>query len=143
MHVTYSNGNKYLMIFVDDYTRMCWVYLSKKKFKVYETFKSFQVWIENEAQSCIGALHTDNGKEYASNDFENYVHQHGIMHQTIVPYNPHQNDVVEIMNNTLLNMVHSLLFFKNFKLMFWGNVVVCILFEKQMSISCPCQQESI
>jgi transposase InsO family protein len=90
MPVPSANGNKYIMSFIDDYTRMCWVYLLKDKSQAFETFKIFHVWIQNEAQSRIGSLHTDNGKEYTSNEFESYLHQHGIKHQTTVPYNPQQ-----------------------------------------------------
>ena len=46
----------------------------------------------------------------------NDILQDGIMHQTHVPYNPHQNSVAERMNLTLLNMVHSMHFKKNLKL---------------------------
>ena len=31
MPVSSTNGNKYMMTFIDDYTRMCWVYLMKNK----------------------------------------------------------------------------------------------------------------
>jgi transposase InsO family protein len=106
------------MSFIDDYTRMCWVYLLKHISQAIETCKSFHVWIENEAQSCIGTLRIDNGGEYTNNEFESYLCQHGIKHQTAVPYNPLQNGVAERMNMTLLNMVGSMLFFKNVKLMF-------------------------
>jgi transposase InsO family protein len=88
MPIAYDFGNKYIMIFIDDYTRICHVYLLKQKSQAFETFKNFHVWIENEAQSCIGILHTDNGGEYTSNEFESYLFQHGIKHKTIVPYNP-------------------------------------------------------
>ena len=88
MPVPSANGNKYIMTFIDDYTRMCWVYLLKNKSNAFQTFKNFHTWIENDAQSHIGSIRTDNGKEYTSNEFENYLHQHGIKHQTIVPYNP-------------------------------------------------------
>ena len=50
MHVVYENGNKYLMIFNDDYIRMCWFYSLKQKSKAFETFKNFHIWIENEAE---------------------------------------------------------------------------------------------
>ena len=43
----------------------------------------------------------------------------------LVPYNPQQNGVVEKMNRTLMNMARSMMFFKNVKLMFWGDAVVC------------------
>ena len=63
----------------------------KQKYEAFETFKNFHEWIENEAQSHIGTLCSDNGGIYTSNELENYLHQHGIIHQTIVPYNPQQN----------------------------------------------------
>jgi len=136
MHVPFANGNKYIMTFIDDYTRMCWVYLLKDKSQVLETFKIFHVWIQNKAQSHIGSLRTDNGREYTSNEFEIYLRQHGIKHQTTVPYNPQQKSVVERMNMTLLNMVHSMMFFKNVIFMFWADVVLCVVYVKNM---CPSQ----
>ena len=68
MHrVPSANGNKYIMTFIDDYTKMCWVYLLKDKSQAFETFKNFHVWIQNEGQSRIGSLRTDNGREYTYN----------------------------------------------------------------------------
>jgi hypothetical protein len=115
--VPYAFGNKCIMTFIDNYTRMYWVYLLKHKSQAFETFKNFHVWIENETQSSINSLHIDNGREYTSNELETYLIQHGIKHQTIVPYNPQWNGVAKIMNRALLNMVCSMLFFKNVKLM--------------------------
>ena len=43
-----ANGNKYIMTFIDDYTRMCWVYLLKEKSQAFDTFKNFHLWIKNE-----------------------------------------------------------------------------------------------
>eukprot|EP00253_Pinus_taeda_P008959 PITA_08959 len=91
MLVSSANGNNYIMTFIDDYTRMCWVYLLKNKSDAFLTFKNFHKWMENDAQSHIGSIRTDNGKEYSSNEFEQYLRQHGIKHQIIVPYNPQQN----------------------------------------------------
>jgi len=62
MHVPSENGNKYMMTFIDDYTKMCWVYLLKNKSNVFQTFKNFHACIENDAQSHIGSIRTDNGK---------------------------------------------------------------------------------
>ena len=87
LHIAYCFGNKYIMTFVDDCTRMCWVYLLKNKSQAFETFKKFHIWIENEAQSHIGTLHTNNEGEYTYDEFERYVVQHGIKHQTTIPYN--------------------------------------------------------
>ena len=54
MPVDSANGNKYMMAFIDDYTRMCWVYLLKNKSDAFQTFKNFHAWIENDAQTHIG-----------------------------------------------------------------------------------------
>jgi transposase InsO family protein len=135
MHVPSANGNKYIMYFIEDYTGMCWVYLLKDKSQVFEIFKNFHVWIQDEARSRIGSLCTDNGKEYTSNEFESCLHQHGIKHQTRVPCNHQQSGVAERMNETLLNMVRSIMFFKNVKLMFWVDAVLCAGYVKNRSSS--------
>jgi hypothetical protein len=51
-----------------------------------------------------------------------------------VPYNPQQNGVAERMNMTILNMVRSMMFFKNVKLMFWVDAVLCAVYIKNR---CP------
>jgi transposase InsO family protein len=135
MHVPSANGNKHFMSFIYDYTRTCWVYLLKYKSQAFETFKKFHVWIQNEEQSHIGTLCTDNAREYTSNEFENYLRQHGIQHQTAVPYNPQQNGVAERKNRTLLNMVCSMMLFKNVKLMFWTDAVLCTVYVKNKILS--------
>ena len=135
MPIPSANGNKYTITFIDDYTRMCWVYLLKNKSDAFQKFKNFHKWIENDAQSHIGSICTDNGKEYTSNEFESNLHQHWIKHQTFVPYNPQHNGVIERMNGTILNMVRSMLFFKNVKTMFWTDAVLCAAYIKNR---CPC-----
>ena len=97
------------MTFVDDYSRMCWIYYLKTKLEAFQTFKYFHALIEKQAQYKIGTLRTNNGKEYTSNAFEDYLRQHGISHQTTVPYNPQQNGVPERMNRTIMNMVLSMI----------------------------------
>ena len=50
MLIASTNGNKQLMYFIDDYTKMCQAYLLTHKYESFETFKKLHVWIENEAQ---------------------------------------------------------------------------------------------
>ena len=61
MSISSTNGKKYLVISIDDYTRMYQVYLSKHNYDAFETFKNFHVWIESEAPYCIGTIFSDNG----------------------------------------------------------------------------------
>ena len=61
LSVPFANGNKYIMAPIDDFNRMCWVYLLKKKSKFFEKFKEFHVMIDKEAHTHIGTLHSNNG----------------------------------------------------------------------------------
>jgi hypothetical protein len=134
MPIPSANGHKYIVTFIDHYTMMYWVYLMKDKSQVFETLEKFHVWVQNEAQYCIGSLRIDNGREYKFNEFQIYLRQHGIKHQTTVPNNPQENSVDGRMNMTLLNMVRSMMFFRNVELMFWVFVALCAVYVKN---KCP------
>lgn len=110
MPIAIANGDKYMLTFIDDYSRMCLMYLLKDKSQVFANFKTFHSMIKNETQLNIGILRTDNGGEYTSNDFEQYSKENDIKHQTTIPYNPQKNGVAKHMNGTLLNMVRSMTF---------------------------------
>ena len=43
------NGSKYYIIFIDDFTRMCWIYFLRFKSKVAGAFFEFKQWIENQS----------------------------------------------------------------------------------------------
>eukprot|EP00253_Pinus_taeda_P028890 PITA_28890 len=62
MSVPSTNGNKYMMTFINDYTIMCWVYLLKNKSDAFQTFKNLHKCIGNDAQCHIGYIRNDNGK---------------------------------------------------------------------------------
>ena len=78
------------------------------------------MWFKNETHVNIKTIRTNNGGEYETHYFEKYLQDNGIKHQTTIPYNPQENGVGECMNKTPLNMVRSMMFFNNFKLMFLG-----------------------
>jgi hypothetical protein len=46
--VPFYFGNKYIMTFINEYTRMYWAYLLKHKSQAFETFNFCYLWIENE-----------------------------------------------------------------------------------------------
>ena len=57
------------------------------------------------------------------------------LHIRLPFHNPQQNGVAETMNRTIMNMVHSMMFFKNVKLMFWGDAVKCETYLRNKSPS--------
>ncbi|XP_012487948.1 uncharacterized protein LOC105801161 [Gossypium raimondii] len=66
------NGNLYYIAFIDDLTRMCWIFLLKQKSEVAGVFWKFKAKVENESGCMIQILRSDNGKEYTSETFNRF-----------------------------------------------------------------------
>ena len=79
--VTSMNGSRYLLTFIDDFSRYTWVFFLKKKSKVCEIFSELKALIENASRLKIKILRSDNGGEYVSNDFFYICSQIGIQVQ--------------------------------------------------------------
>lgn len=57
-----SNSNKrYLISFIDDYSRKMWVYFLAEKSEAFATFKNYKVLVEKEIGASICCLRTDRG----------------------------------------------------------------------------------
>ena len=67
-------------------------------------------------------LRSDNGKEYVSNLFQNYMSHNGILHQTSCVDTP-QNGVVERKNRHLLETARALTYQMKVPKQFWANAV--------------------
>ena len=59
-------GNKYLIFFVDDSTKYCYVYLRKSKNDAIDKFVLYKNEVENQLNKKIKVLRSDRGGEYKS-----------------------------------------------------------------------------
>lgn len=84
--------NLYFVHFIDDKTRMTWVYFSKTKSEVFHVFKKFKSMVEVQSVFKIKCLKTNNIDEYTSPKFEMFLQSNEIDHHLIVPYSPQQNE---------------------------------------------------
>ncbi|KAL7399994.1 hypothetical protein ABVT39_005028 [Epinephelus coioides] len=66
-------GAKYFVTFIDDYSRCCKVYFLKQKSEVFSKFKEFEKTFSNECGQKVTRLRTDNGGEYTSSEFQEYL----------------------------------------------------------------------
>ncbi len=71
----------------------------------------------------LKAIRTDNGGEYISAAFKNYLNEHGIEQQLTVSYTPQQNGVAERMNRTSMDLVRSMLFTAGLSKEFWAEAL--------------------
>jgi len=101
-----SNSHKrYIMSFVDDYSRQTWVYFLHEKSEALKTFKNFKAFVEKEAGTPIVCLRTDRGGEFTSKEFTDFCTHQGISRQLTAAYTPQQNGVAERKNRTIMNAV--------------------------------------
>ena len=101
--------SKYFVHFIDDMSWYIHVYCLKHKSKVLEKLKVFVTLSSNETGNQVKGLHTDNGDEYWSFEFAEYMTEKGLLHETTTPMNPEQNGVTECMNRTIVKTACSTL----------------------------------
>ncbi|KAJ9547861.1 LOW QUALITY PROTEIN: hypothetical protein OSB04_020404 [Centaurea solstitialis] len=119
-----SHGNKrYVLTFIDDYSRKLSVYFLHEKSAALATFKSFKNVVEKESGLQICGLRTDRGGEFTSKEFTEFCRCEGIKRQLTTSYTPQQNGVVERKNRTIFNMVRCLLEEKKMPNSFWPEAV--------------------
>ncbi|KAL8117736.1 hypothetical protein AgCh_015569 [Apium graveolens] len=115
--------NRYFVLFIDDYSRMTWVYFMKYKSEVFSIFKKFKKFVEKQSGCYIKVLRSDRGKEYTSREFSKFCEDEGIDRQLTVGYSPQQNGVSERKNQTVVNMAKSMLKEKGFPNSFWAEAI--------------------
>ena len=58
------NGCRYFLLFIDDFSRYCYVYFLKNKSEVFSMLQKFKATVENQSAHTIKTLRSDNGTEY-------------------------------------------------------------------------------
>lgn len=86
--VSTSSGVHWFVTFVDDCTRMTWLYHLKYKDDVFEVFQSFHTMIQTQFSAKLQVPRSDNGGEYVNHRFRAYYEQHGLLHETTCPQTP-------------------------------------------------------
>jgi hypothetical protein len=130
---TSLGGCKYFLLFIDDFSRITWVYFLKQKSEVFEKFKIFRQLVENEVKEKIGTLRTDYGGEFTFNEFKTYCIDNGIRRHLTNFYTPQQNGVAERMNHTLLGMARSMLSFKKLSSTYWAKAIHTSIYLRNRS----------
>ncbi|KAJ9559214.1 hypothetical protein OSB04_013828 [Centaurea solstitialis] len=121
---TSNSGKRYILCFIDDYSRKAWIYLLVEKSEAFVCFKNFKKKVEKETGKSIKALRTDRGGEFTSDSFRDFCREHGISRQLTTAYTPQQNGVAERRNRTVMNMVRSMLAAKKMPRVFWAEAAV-------------------
>ena len=117
--------SKYVLTYIDDFSRYCWVYFLKLKFEVFDIFKVFKVLVENQSERKLKIFISNNGGEYVMSELIKYCEDAGIQMQHSISYTPQQNGVAERKNRSLKEMATCRMESKTFPPNFWGEAINC------------------
>ena len=87
------NGAECFVTFIDDKSRFVWVYTLKHKSEVFEKFTDWKSMVEKSSGMKVKVLRTDNGEEYTSKEFEQYLKKQGTQHELTVPKTPQKMEL--------------------------------------------------
>ncbi|CAL9005654.1 unnamed protein product [Prunus brigantina] len=119
-----SNGFRWFVTFIDDCTRLTWVFLLKNKHDVASILPEFCTMVSTQFHAQVKVFRTDNGGEYVNNTLASFFLAQGIIHQTTTPFTPQQNGVSERKNRQLLEVARSFMLDMSVPHHLWGHAVL-------------------
>lgn len=130
-----NGGSRYYVTFIDEATRWCVVTFMKAKSETLKAFKAYKEFAENQKGTKIKFLQSDNGGEYDSREFKDFLENCGIGRRLTVPGTPQQNGLSERMHRTILNIVRCMLVESKLPHSFWAEAVATAVHIRNRS---PC-----
>ncbi|GJS62129.1 retrovirus-related pol polyprotein from transposon TNT 1-94, partial [Tanacetum coccineum] len=121
-------NNLYFIIFIDDFSRLTWVYFMKEKSQFFGIFKKFENFVEKQTRIFIKILRSDQGKEYNSKEFDKFCEDESMHRQLTTRYIPRQNGVVKRKNHTVVEMAKSMMHEKGLPKSFWAEAVYTAIY---------------
>ncbi|GJS05580.1 retrovirus-related pol polyprotein from transposon TNT 1-94 [Tanacetum coccineum] len=134
MRVASTNGKKYILIIVDDYSRFTWVkFLRSKDEAPYFIIKFLKI-IQVRLKVTIRQIRTNNGTKFVNQTLRECYEKVDISHETSVARSPQQNGVVEIRNRTLIEVTRTMLIYAKAPLFLWAEAVATACYTQNHSI---------
>lgn len=118
-------GYKYIISFVDDYSRFGVVNLAKLKSDAIGCFKDYLEMATTQLGVQLQQFRCDRGGEFKSSEFDNLLRSRGILRQLTIPHTSQQNGVAERKNRTLATVTRCLLVDSGLPVRFWDHAVLC------------------
>jgi hypothetical protein len=107
-------------------------YFLKHKSDVFAAFKKWNVMVETQTERKLKILHTDNGMEFCSNEFNEFCSNDVMVKHHTIPYTPQQNGVAERMNGTIISRARCMLSNAKMHRRFWAKAtsIACYLINR-------------
>lgn len=116
-------GKRYLVTFIDDFSRYTVVYFLKEKSEVEEHLKIYVAMVKNKFGVKPKVIRSDRGGEYICGENDYYLKLEGISVQLTSGYSPQQNGVAERKNRSLTEMSRCMLNEANLPKFLWAEAI--------------------
>lgn len=126
-------GNHYYFKISDSCTSSKFVFMLQSTSQKFNTFVQFKKMIENQTSKRIKTMVNDNGGEYTSALFSEFVKEHGIRMHLTAPYTPQQTPVANIGNKTTTKKARALLKQARLPTVFWAEAVTTSVYLKNIT----------
>ncbi|GJT28759.1 retrovirus-related pol polyprotein from transposon TNT 1-94 [Tanacetum coccineum] len=128
------NGKKYILVIIDDYSRVTYANFLRSKDETSEVIIKCLKQIQICLNASIRNVRTDNETEFVNQTLKDYYENVGIIHQTSVMRTPQQDGVVERRNRTLMEAICTMLIFSKASLYLWAEAVSTTCYTKNRSL---------
>ncbi|KAI3505858.1 hypothetical protein L1887_28165 [Cichorium endivia] len=98
---------KYILVIVDDYSRLTWVLFLRNKSDATEEIIKFIRKMELMLNKKVRTVHSDNGSEFKNQTLDGFLKTRGISHNFSAPYTPQQNGVAEAISTACFTQNRS------------------------------------
>ena len=113
LKVQSRNGEKYILVIVDDYPRYTWTRFLRSKADTAEELVVFFKMIQTKLNQVICSIRSDHGTEFENSTLDKFCMENGTSHNFSAPRTPQQNGVVERKNGTLVNIARTMIIESN------------------------------
>lgn len=134
MEVETTDGARFFIVFVDDYTRAIRVYLLRHKSEALDAFKLYIQQMLAPKGIQPRTLRSDNGGEYTSAEFDTFCQGINVKRELTNRYSSHQNGVAERAIRTITEMALVQLVHAGLDRSWWGPSVLHAAFTRNR---CP------
>ncbi|GJS61239.1 retrovirus-related pol polyprotein from transposon TNT 1-94 [Tanacetum coccineum] len=113
----------YCLVVTDDYSRFSWVFFLATKDETSGILKNFITEIENQLDSKVKVIRSDNGTEFKNSIMNQLCEEKGIKREFSVARTPQQNGVAKRKNRTLIEAARTMLVDSRLPITFWAEAV--------------------
>ena len=121
-------GAKWFIIFVDDCTRLTWIYMMANKSEASSIILPFIRLLQNQFDTTPKRFRSDNARDFFNRQVSSFFEDTGIVHESSCPYTPEQNGVAERKIGHLMEVARAMMFTSHAPKHLWSEALLTAVY---------------